>query len=54
MVSDWAAQHAGVATTLAGMDMVMPSGDKFWGAELVKSVQNGTVSEARVSDMAIR
>jgi beta-glucosidase len=24
VVSDWYAQHAGVATTLAGMDMTMP------------------------------
>ncbi|KAF4415871.1 beta-glucosidase M [Fusarium acutatum] len=34
VVSDWTAQHAGVATALAGMDMVMP----FEGHVLVKNV----------------
>jgi hypothetical protein len=35
IVSDWEAQHAGVATVLAGLDMVMPNGDKFWGEILL-------------------
>ncbi|EHL01946.1 putative beta-glucosidase M [Glarea lozoyensis 74030] len=29
VVSDWGAQHGGVASALAGMDMVMPSGAAF-------------------------
>lgn len=53
-MSDWGAQHAGVATALAGMDMVMPSGDGFWGDHLVKAVKNGSVPESRVTDMATR
>ncbi|KHN94331.1 Glycoside hydrolase, family 3 [Metarhizium album ARSEF 1941] len=54
VMSDWNAQHAGVATALAGMDMVMPSGDQFWGRHLVEAVRNGSVPESRVTDMAIR
>ena len=29
IVSDWAAQHAGVATALAGLDMTMPGDVSF-------------------------
>lgn len=32
----------------------MPNGGDFWGDALVEAVQNGTVSEARVDDMAHR
>jgi beta-glucosidase len=34
VVSDWDAQHAGVATALAGLDMAMPDAEGFWGANL--------------------
>lgn len=54
VMSDWDAQHAGVATALAGMDMVMPSGSKFWGSHLIEAVRNGSVPESRVTDMATR
>lgn len=54
VVSDWGAQHAGVATALAGMDMVMPSGSEFWAGNLTTAVSNGSVSEARLDDMATR
>ncbi|EPE05491.1 glycoside hydrolase family 3 protein [Ophiostoma piceae UAMH 11346] len=53
VVSDWGAQHAGVATALAGMDMAMATSD-FWGDNLVEAVRNGSVPEARVTDMAVR
>ncbi|KAI1737015.1 beta-glucosidase M [Xylaria scruposa] len=53
ITSDWGALHAGVATALAGMDMVMPNSD-LWGDELVKAVKNGSISEARLDDMATR
>ena len=53
VVSDWGAQHAGVATALAGMDMAMATSD-FWGDSLVEAVRNGSVPEARVTDMAVR
>ncbi|KAA8634208.1 hypothetical protein SMACR_06603 [Sordaria macrospora] len=54
VVSDWSAQHAGVATALAGLDMTMPGGDDFWGSKLVDAVKNGSVPESRLDDMATR
>ncbi|KAK5987525.1 putative beta-glucosidase M [Cladobotryum mycophilum] len=54
VVSDWSAQHAGVATAEAGLDMAMPNGYQYWSGELVKAVKNGTLPESRVTDMAIR
>lgn len=54
MVTDWGAQHAGVATALAGLDMVMPYGAQYWGDNLTQSVVNGSVPESRVDDMATR
>lgn len=60
VMSDWAAQHTGVASALAGLDMTMPgdtefnSGYSFWGANLTLAVINGTVPEWRIDDMATR
>lgn len=54
VVSDWDAQLAGVATALAGLDMAMPNGDKYWGRNLIEAVGNGSVPESRVNDMATR
>lgn len=51
VVSDWSAQHAGIATALAGLDMTMLEGDEFWGSKLVDTVKNGSVPESRVDDM---
>ncbi|KAK3685401.1 glycosyl hydrolase family 3 N terminal domain-containing protein [Podospora appendiculata] len=53
VVSDWGAQHAGVATALAGLDMAMPS-DDLWGSHLADAVKNGSVPESRLDDMATR
>ncbi|KAI0406452.1 beta-glucosidase M [Xylaria palmicola] len=53
ITSDWGALHAGVASSLAGMDMVMPN-SPLWGDELVKAVSNGSIPEARLNDMATR
>jgi beta-glucosidase len=53
VVSDWLAQHSGVESANAGLDMTMPDAG-FWGPELVTMVQNGSVSEDRVTDMATR
>jgi len=53
VVSDWSAQHAGVATANAGLDINMP-GAGFWGDKLVDAVKNGSVSLARLDDMATR
>ncbi|KAI1338866.1 glycoside hydrolase family 3 protein [Xylariaceae sp. FL0016] len=54
IVSDWYAQHSGVATALAGLDMVMPLGSSYWGSQLVEAVNNGSVPESRIDDMATR
>lgn len=53
VVSDWGAQHAGVATILAGLDMTMPS-SAFWAPGLTTAVQNGSVPMSRIDDMATR
>ncbi|RII19993.1 hypothetical protein CUC08_Gglean001392 [Alternaria sp. MG1] len=60
IMSDWDAQHSGVASTLAGMDMTMPgdtdfnSGQSFWGPNLTISILNGTVPQWRLDDAAVR
>ncbi|CAI4217964.1 unnamed protein product [Parascedosporium putredinis] len=60
IVSDWQAQHTGVSSAVAGLDMTMPgdttfnSGLSFWGANLTLAVLNGTVPAWRLDDMALR
>ncbi|KAK5942634.1 hypothetical protein PMZ80_005199 [Knufia obscura] len=54
VMSDWGAQHSGMASAEAGMDMVMPSGLAYWGPNLTEAVQNGSLPEARLDDMATR
>ncbi|WZH46935.1 glycoside hydrolase superfamily [Fusarium acuminatum] len=49
---DWNAQH-NLESANAGLDMVMPMGG-FWGENLTQAVENGTVTESRVTDMATR
>ncbi|EHK46741.1 glycoside hydrolase family 3 protein [Trichoderma atroviride IMI 206040] len=49
---DWNAQHD-IDSAEAGLDMVMPLAGA-WGKNLTDAVANGTVSEARVTDMATR
>ncbi|KAI1085049.1 glycoside hydrolase family 3 protein [Whalleya microplaca] len=53
VTSDWGALHAGVASAMAGMDMVMPNSD-LWGDRLTEAVHNGSVPEDRLTDMATR
>lgn len=54
VVSDWFAQHSGVASALAGLDMAMPNGGIYWGRNLTLAVTNGSVPEYRIDDMATR
>ncbi|CEJ82086.1 Putative Cel3b-like protein [[Torrubiella] hemipterigena] len=60
VMSDWQAQHSGVGTALAGLDMTMPgdtvfnTGLSYWGANLTVAVVNGTIPQYRVDDMAMR
>jgi beta-glucosidase len=53
VVSDWDAQHAGVASANAGLDVVMPVA-KFWGDNLTEAVNNGSVTTERLDDMNTR
>ena len=59
VMSDWYAQHSTISA-VTGLDMSMP-GDIFFvpnisyfGANLTAYVENGTIPEARVDDMATR
>ncbi|CAO1599979.1 MAG: hypothetical protein LQ349_001251 [Xanthoria aureola] len=60
VMSDWQAQHSGVGSALAGMDMSMPgdtlfdTGKSYWGANLTVAILNGTIPEWRLDDMAVR
>jgi Glycosyl hydrolase family 3 N terminal domain len=53
VVSDWSAQHAGVATALAGLDMAMPN-SPYWAPYLTYAVQNGSVPMSQIDDIATR
>lgn len=60
VVSDWWAQHTGVASALAGLDMTMAgdqnlaSGNTWWGSNLTAAVLNGTIPQWRLDDMVTR
>lgn len=62
VVSDWGAQHTGVSSVLAGLDMTMPgevfddwlTGKSYWGPLLTRAVYNGTISQERLNDMVMR
>ncbi|KAF8346564.1 glycoside hydrolase family 3 protein [Amanita rubescens] len=59
IMSDWGATTS-TLDAVAGLDMIMPgdisfgSGTSYFGGNLTAYVENGTVSEARVDDMATR
>jgi beta-glucosidase len=54
VVSDWGAQHGGYSTAWAGLDVAMASGSGFFEGYLVEAVNNGSIPESRVTDMATR
>lgn len=63
IMSDWGAQHSGVASANSGLDMTMPgqieccspdNKGSFWGANLTQAVNNGSVEASRVEDMGVR
>lgn len=60
VMSDWQAQHSGVSSALAGLDMTMPgdtlflTGASYWGTNLTIAVLNGTLPQYRLDDMAVR
>ena len=59
VMSDWSAQHSTISA-MTGLDMTMPgdiifdSNTSYFGANLTAYVENGTIPEARVDDMATR
>jgi beta-glucosidase len=53
VMSDWEAQHSGVASANAGLDLIMPDGG-FWGGNLTQAVNNGSVTMDRLDDMVTR
>jgi len=59
IMSDWAATESTISA-ITGLDMTMPgdvvfgSGDSYFGGNLTAYVNNGTIPEARVDDMAVR
>ncbi|RYP91459.1 hypothetical protein DL770_002398 [Monosporascus sp. CRB-9-2] len=57
VISDWGAQHGGLASAEAGLDVAMPNSLDYWGTSggnLTASVRNGSLPEARLRDMATR
>ncbi|KAI0476191.1 beta-glucosidase-related glycosidase [Xylariaceae sp. FL0804] len=63
VMSDWGGTHAGVASIESGLDMTMPGGiseygisfdGSFFGGNITKAVNNGTLSVSRLDDMIMR
>jgi beta-glucosidase len=54
VVSDWFMQQSGVASALAGLDMVMPIAPYWTDGNLTQMVNNGSVPLKRLDDMVTR
>ncbi|KAF7168862.1 hypothetical protein CNMCM6106_003877 [Aspergillus hiratsukae] len=54
VVTDWSAQHTGIASAEAGLDMVMPDSPFWENGTLALAVRNGSLSQTRLDDMATR
>ena len=54
VVSDWVAQHSGLESANAGLDMAMPTSSYWDRGQLVDSVNEGTLNRTRLEDMATR
>ena len=60
VMSDFNAQHSGVSSAVAGLDMSMPgdvtpfTGASYWGTNLTLAVANGTLPQWRLDDMCMR
>ncbi|KAF2096300.1 beta-D-glucoside glucohydrolase [Rhizodiscina lignyota] len=61
IMSDWNAQTTTINSANSGLDMSMPGDDYsgipshiYWGPKLVASVENGSVPESRLNNMAER
>jgi beta-glucosidase len=54
VVSDWGAVHSMVPSARAGLDLEMPGPAQYWGASLLKAVQDGEVEAAHIDEAARR
>jgi len=54
IVSDWGAQHSGLASAAAGLDMAMPDSTYWENGNLTLMVSNGSLAQSRLDDMATR
>lgn len=54
VVSDWFMQQSGVASAMAGLDMVMPVAPYWTDGNLTEMVNNGSVPMTRLDDMVTR
>ncbi|KAH1497278.1 hypothetical protein KXX52_001408 [Aspergillus fumigatus] len=54
VVTDWDAQHSGVAAADAGLDMAMPDSVYWENGTLALAVKNGSLAQSRLDDMATR
>lgn len=53
-MSDWEAQHSGLASAEGGLDLTMPESPYWRDGNLTLSVSNGSLSQSRLDDMALR
>jgi beta-glucosidase len=54
VMSDWGATKTGIPSVLGRLDIDMPGRDNLMGLNLLPAVQNGSISEARITDMVVR
>lgn len=54
VVSDWGASNSTLGSVNGGLDLEMPGPAKFYGANLLKELAAGTVSEATIDDHVLR
>ncbi|CAG8051941.1 unnamed protein product [Penicillium salamii] len=53
VITDWFAQHTGISSANAGLDVVMPS-SSYWNGNLTTAISNGTMEASRLDDMITR
>ena len=54
ILTDWMGSKSTSEPVLAGLDIDMPGNDGYMGDTLVRFVQNGSIPQARIDDMAVR
>jgi len=54
ILTDWMGSKSTIDPVLSGLDIDMPGHDNLMGLALLPGVQNGSISEARITDMVVR